>query len=240
MKTTKTRLWRRSWILLAVLIPFMVMSLALAQPPYGPFGPAGPGAGMPRGPGGFGPWGPRGPFGRDEEVWVFTCTRCNRIVGTGKSKNDIHNFKSCPHCGVVFSNTYEGMKERNRKASEIEQDKEGRWNERTNPTMPPRENQPGFEPPADNQPGFQPPAANQPGFQTPATPTISSPGPAAPPAKSSRGSVLVVVLIVGLVVLIGLVALAGGVIWMITTAPSMSGPQPVKVKRRRTHDYEPI
>lgn len=235
MTTTMTRLWRRSWILTAVLLPLLFATVADTQPPGFPGGPGGFPGGFPRPP--IGPGG----VGRPH-IHSFYCSNCGRKVGEGLRSEDKERFASCPFCGVQFD-TAAG------RAADGSDDGRGNWN-RNGPNQPgppggyappPRAEE--SAPPNDNQGAFQPPATPNNPTTPAATPTPSvSQQPSSPPAKASRAaSILIVVLVVGLVLLLGFVALVGGVVWMISTAPGRAAPRVVKVKRKRqAHDYEPI
>lgn len=220
MKTTIARLWRRS-LVLAILVPIFFAATADAQP-------GGPRGGFPRR-----PWLPGGPPSLPgETVYVWRCGNCKAILGETRSELEKPNIARCPRCGVWFRHSAPGGS--------------GGWNRPAPPTgqSPPRnDDQDDFAPPPNDQGGaqapgnqgdFQPPAEMQPTFK-PAQPTSGASSAPAPAAKSSRSvSILVVVVIVGLVVLTGLIALSGGVIWMISTAPSAGSPKPPKAKRRPT------
>jgi hypothetical protein len=247
---SSTRIWQGRWAIAAAVTSLCLVGIVNGQfPGFGP--PRMPG--MPRGPmgpiGPRGPIGPTGPFGPgSEEVHYFYCANCDGYVGEGKSANDKHQFAKCPHCGVTFSNTFAGMKQGARRPNADPKDPVvtppiGGWDNRTTSPSPPN----GFIPPNNpengNTAGFQPPAAPPatPSFTPPATSSTTAPSaiPSAP--TRSRVSLVVIVLLVGAMVLLVLAALAGGVIWMLCTAPSVSAPQAAKTKRRRNpNEYEPI
>ena len=172
--------------------------------------PGGGIGGMPGIPGG----GIGGMPGMGQPEHIFTCSGCGKEVGRSNTpfKPEIAN---CPHCGVRFGNTTAGRIANSQDRMNDLANRTGGW---TNGPGMPAPIAPAFPNGAASPP---PPAPFTPNFPSPTPSPFGSSSSTAPSAKSGASVVLIWVL-VGITGLLVMLAMIGGAIWLISTAPSFS------------------
>ncbi len=201
-----------------------------------------PGGGISGMPGGTGisglPTGPGMPGGGGLGGFehVYTCSGCGKELGRGMFKP---NLEKCPFCGVRFGNTVAGrMADMQDRMGGM-----GGWNNGA-PGAASAPNGPGanapFGPGAAIPPNFpEAPMQPTPPIQTPPTPapvftpTIPTTTPTSSSSTGRSMSIALIWVLVGVVSLLVFVALIGGVIWLISTAPSLGASPPPRRRPRR-------